>query len=306
MKQYYTMKDIAIKCQQLVGDSDQERNGTSESNVSNVFSKCFDNLGLQMEWADKKTGKAYKFTRSERDILVELFQKRKTISECSLDKLVELRALLNTIQGLFADEDTVSRKMDGFVTRVIYKDYRDKLKRVFNDFVDDKFNDGAISTDRNHYLQSRDLEYWVKTVMFELGIFVDQWKCVFEEMEKIQEKKVESENELLFSSNYIELDLFQRIDAQNRMNKDRKFQDLEREYEKATTEEEQARIKAKLEKREAELSTQATDAVIDRCQHPRGYSPSDLLDEARKKVRVPCYKMYCDMRANEIERIKIE
>lgn len=306
MEEYYSMKNVAIKCQQLVGNSGQERNGTSEANVSNFFSTCFDKLGLQVEWEDKRTGKAYEFTESERNILVELFQKRDTILKCSLDKLDELRALLDTIQGLFADEDTVRRKLDGFVTRVIYEDFRDKLKKEFNDLVDDKFNDGAISIDRNHYLQSRDLEYWVKGVISELRILVKQWKCVFEEMERIQEKQVKSEIEQLFNSNYIELDLCQRIDAQIRINNDRKYQDLEREYEKAATEEEQERIEAELKKREAELSTQATDAIIDRSPHPRGCSPEYLLDEALKKVRVPCFKMNCDVRTNEIGQIKIE
>ena len=182
----YTMKDIAIACQQLVENSDQERNGTSEANISNFLTKCFDKLGLQEEWEDKKTGKAYKFTEKERDALIKLFQNRDTILKCNLGKIDELSELLETIKELFEDNDTVSRKLDGFVSRVIYKDFRDKLKRAFNDFVDDKFNDGVISTDRNHFLQSRDLQYWVKTVIFNLGLFVDRWKRVFEEMEKIQ------------------------------------------------------------------------------------------------------------------------
>lgn len=304
MKQYYTLIDVAEQCQ-LKTDSDTDNNGTTKANISNFFSKFFGNLGLTEEWENKKVGKTYRFTASERDILVELFLNRDTILKCSIDGIDELRVCLDTVQELFADKDTVRRKVDAFITRVMYENFRDKLKRVFNDFVDDKFNDGAISTDGNHYLQSRDLEYWVKTVMFELRLFVEQWKCVFEEMEKIQEKKIESENELLFNRNYIELDLCQRIDAQNRINKDRKFQDLEREYEKAATEEEQERIKAKLKKREAELSIKAGDNVIDKSLCPRGCSPSDLLDEARKKVRVPCYKMNCDKRNAEIERTEI-
>ena len=218
--------------------------------------------------------------------------------KCSLDKIVELHALLNLIQGLFADKDTVRRTLDGFVTRVINEDYLNVIKREFNDLVDDEFTDCAISTDENHYLQSRDLEYWVKMVRFELWAFVYHWKCVFEEMEKIQEKRIESEIKLLFNSNYIDMDLRQRIDVQNRVNKDRIFQDLDRKYKGDITEEEREKIKAKLEKREAELSTKATDAVIDRGPHPLGYSPPELLDKARKKVGVPCYKANCDMRTN--------
>ena len=196
MERYYTMKDVAIACQQLVEDSDQERNGTSEANISNFFTKCFDKLGLQKEWEDKKTGKAYEFTGKERDALIKLFQNRDTI------------------------------------------------------------------------------------------------------LKKIQEERIENEIKLLFNSNYIDMDLRQRIDAQNRVNKDRIFQDLDRKYKGDITEEEREKIKVKLEKREAELSTKATDAVIDRGPHPLGYSPPELLDKARKKVGVPCYKANCDMRTN--------
>ena len=125
-------------------------------------------------------------------------------------------------------------------------------------------------------------------------------------MEEIQRERVVDEAWEYYKEHQIKIQSIASEEKNNRVKKDRKYQDLDREYKRAVTEDEQERIKAKLEKREEELSNRAADAVIDRGPHPRGCSPSDLLDEARKQVGAPCYKINCDMRTNEIECIKIE
>lgn len=306
MEQRYTMKDVIIECQLAAKGPDRKDDGTSDANISNYFSTCFCKLRLQEEWVAKKTGKAYAFTINERDILVELFQKRDIILKSSIDRLDDLRALLDKVPGLFDDEEMVRRKLDAFITRIIYEEYPDQLKSVLCSLVDSEFCNRKVLVDNDHYLRSGDLEYWVKSVMFALGLFVKQWKQVIEEMEALQKEKVYEEVCEQYRKDHEKIEDHYFAEKCDKVKKDRKYRDIRRKCERAETEEERKRTERELEQRDAELSNRAMNSAIDESPRPQGYAPWELLWKALANVHVPCYKMDCDIRLEEIKEKRLD
>lgn len=309
MTQKYSMEDVVAECQQIAGAfSDKaEKDGASITNISNIFTGFFKQLGLEAEWKALKTGRSYSFSERQKEILVEIYVHRKDLEirgNLKRDKGLDIDLLyyiLNNVLELFdvkppLKESEIFMKLEGYMTRILTSNFSSELQNYFKILLENKFNNETISTDKEHYLRSYDRYLWKKALEFDLLRLVRRWKAIFEEMESLCKELTENEVEDQYLQNYYTMNLRVKKMIEEQLKKNKKYKQLIKKYNSCSCETDRQEIANKLKIMLERIIDECRAAVVNSYPIPYGYAPGELLTIAMGRVLDSRLEDYYDLR----------